>query len=438
MRIVGIIAEYNPFHKGHQYHMEQAKKIVGAEAAVVVMSGPVTQRGEAAICDKWSRAEMAVKCGADLVIELPYAFACNSAEEFARGGVSILNSLGCITDLVFGCESEPESIISMAIASVQYEAEFNDSIRTGLSEGLSYPKARSQAMMKFHPQGATASLDRPNDILAAEYVRQLLLQDSGIYPQGLIRRGTYHDPEVLESENTFSSATAVRKALIQGHWSDVKLAVPEESLELLLKLHDLEELAIHSGTPSSMDTMILSRIWSLGPEGLRSIHGCSEGLEYRIWNALPKVTTVDELLEEASSGRYPSARLRRLLMHALVGLTKERYEGIKTAANKGELYVRVLGCNETGAKILKQIKKTKEDIPVYTNLNRELSDDVKKVVKGEVTRNAERCFSAAEISLMLDVRAADGCRMGSGKRLYDGSDFVKGPYIAHKSEKNHK
>ncbi|MBR7149355.1 MAG: nucleotidyltransferase family protein, partial [Firmicutes bacterium] len=205
MKIAGIIAEYNPFHNGHSYHLEETKRITGADAVVAVISGSVTQRGEVALWDKWNRARMAVDNGVDLVLELPFAFAVNSAEEFARGGVSVLNSLGFVTDLVFGCEGDPDTVISMARRSAEREAEFQTAIRAGLEEGLSYPAARGKAMMQFLNEGESSeswegeSLDRPNDILAVEYVRQLVLQGSNMIPHGVKRLGSYHDDQVCES-----------------------------------------------------------------------------------------------------------------------------------------------------------------------------------------------------------------------------------------------
>jgi len=433
MKAVGIIAEYNPFHNGHRYHLEQAKFLTDTDAVVVVMSGAVTQRGELAICDKWSRARIAVDQGADLILELPAAFAVNSAEEFARGGISILDRLGCVTDLVFGCESEPSEIISMAEASARKEEAFSQSIRAGLDKGLSYPVARSQAMCSFLPEAAIASLDRPNDILAAEYVRQLTLRGSSIVPHGVIRRGKYHDPEVVENDKQFSSATAVRRAILEQRWEDVERSVPEAVALLLKELYGQGEFE-----GKGLDAMILSRIWTLGPEELRKIYGVSEGLEYRIWNSIFEVTSIDELLETVSSGRYTTARVRRVLIHSLLGLTKDRYQTIKEAADQGTLYGHVLACNETGAKLLKQIKKAEDTIPIYTNLNRELTDLQKKFVRGEETLASGYHSDGVMNCLRMDIRAAEIARMGRGKRIYDGSDFVKGPYIAHKIEKNHK
>ena len=439
MKIVGIIAEYNPFHNGHKYHLEQAKAVTGAQIAVAVISGPVTQRGEAAAWDKWTRAAMAVENGVDLVLELPFAFACNSAEEFARGGVAVLRSLGCVTDLVFGCESDPETLISMASASVQNEDTFQAAIAGGMEEGLSYPAARSRALLNFLPEkegkiDRKTAWDRPNDILGAEYVRQLLLQKTAMVPHGVLRRGGYHDSEIQEpgeGELRFSSATAIRRAWKEQRREEARSALPAETRRVLEGRDGLCPCET-----DGLDGMILYRLLQLGPEGLRSVYGCSEGLEYRLWNALPQCRTAEELLAAAASGRYPTARLRRLLMHALVGTTDSEFQRLKETAMKEGLYARVLGCSEAGAGLLRQIKLTRRHFG-YTNLNRELSKEEKRVVRGEVAVEGDAGQSRL-LSLKWDVRAADVCRLARGEALYDGSDFVTTPYIGHKNEKTTK
>lgn len=428
MKAVGIIAEYNPFHNGHKYHLKQAKAITGAEASVAVISGAVTQRGEAALWDKWTRAQMAVENGVDLVLEMPYAFACNSAEEFARGGVSLLNGLGFVTDLVFGCESDPQMVIAAARLSAQYEAEFSAALQEGLQAGLSYPAARSQALMRFCPgEGDKPSWDKPNDILAVEYVRQLVLQGSDIAPQGVRRRGSYHDQEISEEKRgqAFSSASAVRLAWREKRLDQVEKAVPPETMAVLRELSAKEK--------RSLDGLLLYRLLQLEPGGLREIYGCGEGLEYRLWNALPKAGSEEELLRLSASGRYPTARLRRLCMHALTGMSRSDFAILKKAAMEGRLYIRVLACNQKGAELLRGIKY-KIKMPVYTNLNRQLSLEEKRLVRGETSISGE-FPDPMTLSLKLDIRAADIMRIGEGAALYDGSDFVKTPYISHKNEK---
>ncbi len=428
MRTVGIIAEYNPFHNGHKYHLKQAKAITGAETSVAVISGAVTQRGEAALWDKWTRAQIAVENGVDLVIELPYAFACNSAEEFARGGVSLLNSLGFVTDLVFGCESDPQTVIAAARLSAQHETEFSAALQEGLQAGLSYPAARSQALTRFYPgEGEKPSWDKPNDILATEYVRQLVLQGSDITPRGVKRKGSYHDQEISAGKQgqAFSSASAVRLAWRAKRLDQVEKAVPPETMAVLGKLPAKEK--------PSLDSLLLYRLLQLEPEGLREIYGCGEGLEYRLWNALPKAGSAEELLRLSASGRYPTARLRRLCIHALTGMSRSDFAILKKAAMEGGLYIRVLACNQKGAELLRGIKY-KIKTPVYTNLNRQLSLEKKRLVRGEASISGEFSDSAT-LSLKLDIRAADIMRIGEGTALYDGSDFVKTPYISHKNEK---
>jgi len=451
MKIAGIIAEYNPFHNGHKYHLDQVKRLTGADAVVAVISGSVTQRGEIALCDKWSRAQMAVDNGIDLVLELPFAFAVNSAEEFARGGVSVLQSLGCVTDLVFGCESDPETVISMARRSAEKEEEFQRLIRSGLEQGLSYPQARGNAMVQFLGDSIDetalqgAAMDQPNDILAVEYVRQLVLQGSSITPHGIKRLGKYHDTQLRredgEDSSIYSSATAVRKAVRAGRMKEAARAVPEPTLDVLRNSgFDFEctERTMGNMEAIRMDSMLLSHLLYLGPERLREIQGCSAGLEYRIWKALPNADSLEELLKLVSSGRYPTARIRRVLMHSLVGLTKEKFNRLKKSAMDGGLCTRVLGFNETGAKLLKQIKKSELPPILYTNLNKELNEEEKSIVRGEKRIADLNGTDVNVISLALDLRAAEIAAMSRGERLYGNSDFVKNPYIAHKSEKNHK
>lgn len=429
MKTVGIIAEYNPFHRGHQYHLKEAMEAANAQACVALLSGPVTQRGEAALWDKWMRAEMAVKNGVDLVLELPFAFACNSAEEFARGGISILTGLGCVTDLAFGCESDPHLVISAAKRSARDNEGFCVSLRRGLEEGLSYPAARGRAMGEFCLEGhENASWDKPNDILGVEYVRQLILQKSCLVPHGIKRRGKYHDEEIYESGQSekFSSATAIRRAFQKGSWGQIEKSVPIETLSILKEKTPKEA--------NGLDSMLLYRLIQLGPKGLRNVYGCGEGLEYRLWKALPRAKSEEELLRLASCRRYSDARLRRLLFSALAGLEKGEYSLLKEAAMEGRLYARVLGFNQRGAQLLHESKK-KGKIPIYTNLNRQLSQKEKRWLRGEDTLSEEE-ISPALRSLRLDVKAADILRLSRGEDLYGGSDFVRSPYIGHKNKKN--
>ena len=233
MKAAGIIAEYNPFHRGHQYHIRQTRRITKAECILAVMSGNFLQRGEAALYDKWTRAEMAVLGGADLVLELPAAFACNSAEYFAKGAVSLLEGLGGIQYLSFGCEVEDVVLLRQAAALLAEEPEaWKESLRKSLKEGESFAKARWKATQAFLSQkngqepfclsgGPEVqerlfyALQQPNTILAVEYMKQLIRQKSSIEPVLIRREGSgFHEEAIVPG--TFASAKAVRNALKQG------------------------------------------------------------------------------------------------------------------------------------------------------------------------------------------------------------------------------
>lgn len=174
MKVLGIIAEYNPFHNGHRHHLEQSLAVSGADCSVAVMSGNFLQRGEPALWDKRIRAKMAVTCGIDLVVELPFAFACNNAEQFAFGGVSLLSGLGCVTDLAFGCEGDFETLFAAARRLAFEDDSFQSALASGLDKGLSFPAARTKALAECGLEEGAALLTQPNNILAVEYMKQCI------------------------------------------------------------------------------------------------------------------------------------------------------------------------------------------------------------------------------------------------------------------------
>ena len=213
MRIAGIIAEYNPLHTGHVYHMNRTRQITGAEGIVVVMSGNYVQRGEPAIVDKYRRTRMALAAGADLVLELPVSWATGSAERFASGAAEILDRLGVITDLTYGCECGEQDLLERAAGALMTESEgFRKKLQDAVKAGLSYPQARADALEEEVP-GARELLSSPNNILAVEYRKELLRRGSGIRCHGILRVGAGYRDEVLPEEGDFASATALREAM---------------------------------------------------------------------------------------------------------------------------------------------------------------------------------------------------------------------------------
>lgn len=218
MKVVGIVAEYNPFHNGHRYHIEEARKCTGADFVVVVMSGDFVQRGEPAVIDKYHRTEMALSQGADLVLELPAAFACASAEYFATGAVSLLHALGCVDTLCFGSECGHLDLLEeIADLFIQEPSEYKEYLKTALKSGYSFPAARDEALKEYFAEDLVKTaqiasvLSAPNNILGIEYIKALKVLGSSIRPVTITRMGQgYHETTFSDS---FCSATALRRLL---------------------------------------------------------------------------------------------------------------------------------------------------------------------------------------------------------------------------------
>lgn len=350
MQVTGVICEYNPFHRGHALHLQKARALCSADYIVCAMSGAVTQRGVFARHDKWTRARMALEGGADLVIELPARFSAAPAPEFALGGVSLLAALGCITHLSFGCEEESLPFLSAAADLLARETdEFKAALREGLSQGLSYPRARAQALQQaLHIGGVAEAVSRPNAALALEYLRAL---PEGVLPVPVVREGSgYHDKTL----GVLSSATAVREALARGDRDAALLSVP--SSDLLVRSETSGD--IHE--EEALTQVLLYRLRTMDAPQLREIAGMDEGLEYRFLAAAKTAVTREELLALIKSKRYTHARLSRLCMNILLGVTRGY-----AAAHSQPAYARVLGFKKEAAPLLRTIKEN-ASIPLVT------------------------------------------------------------------------
>ena len=343
MRAVGIICEYNPFHKGHALHIARARALSGADFVVCAMSGSVTQRGAFARHDKWTRAKMALSCGADLVLELPARFAVSPAQEFAAGGVSLLAGTGVVTHLSFGCEKDALPLLAAAASALREESPaFAAALREGLDQGLPYPRARALAAQAASGMdGLAEAIAAPNAALALEYLAAL---PESIVPVPIAREGAgYHDAEIAE----LSSATAVRAALEGGRCEEAFAAVPCPDL-----LRDAETRGdVH--LPGALDTALLYRLRTMDAFELAAIAGMGEGLHHRFLDAARTASTRDELIHAIKSKRYTYARLSRICANILLGVTGEF-----AAQNAAPTYARVLGFKREAAPLLAQIKKS--------------------------------------------------------------------------------
>ena len=348
MQVCGVICEYNPFHKGHALHLERARALSRADYIVCVMSGSVTQRGAFALHDKWTRARMALENGCDLVIELPVRFSAAPAEEFARGGVQLLSSLGVVTQLSFGCEAQALPLIERAAALLSQESpEFKAALRAHLQQGLPYPRARALAAQQVF--GIDSDLIAlPNAALAIEYLRHL---PAHISPVPVTREGSgYHD----EALGALSSATAIRAALHRGELAQALAAVP--GAPLLEQVH----LGGDYHEEEALTQALLYRLRTMSAEALRGIAGMDEGLEYRFLAAAKTARTRDELILAVKSKRYTYARMSRICMNILLDVTKDFVR-----ENQNPTYARALGFRREAQPLLRAIKNH-ASIPLIT------------------------------------------------------------------------
>ena len=392
MRVAGIIAEYNPFHNGHAYHLRRAGELTGADHILVVLSGPFTQRGEPAIVDKWARTRMALACGADLVLELPFVYAAQSAEWFARGGVAILQKTGVVTDICFGMESDAlEPLQAVARTAARETRTFRKTLKRSLKEGRSFPAARAEALSRSldGPESWKEMVKQPNNILAVEYLKSLLLLKSRINPVGIPREGTgYHDEQTA---GVYAGASHLRKMIYEGDLAAIASYMPEAAYGILR-----ECVADGRGPvfPEAYDMAVLSCLRRAAPGEIAQWPDVAEGLHNRLHRLARETSSVAELIEAAATRRYTYARIRRILAYGFTGLTKRELASYKKTG--GPMYLRVLGFNESAAPLLKAIRESAA-LPLVTSPAKALKEMRSK---------------SARSQLLLDIRAQNLYALG--------------------------
>ena len=334
MRIAGIIAEYNPFHNGHAWHIARTRE-AGCDRVVVCMGGHFTQRGEAAMLSKWDRARMALACGADAVFELPALFAVRTADAFARGGVEILDGLGADA-LAFGSEIADMATLRALAALREHEPEsVSAAVSEGLDAGMSHARAWGEAAASYLGLAAEA-LNRPNALLAAEYLRALDGCHSRMTPLAIPRRGDYHD----DTPGAFASATAIRAAFARG--------------ETALALQGIPEAARPWASPDAlhpMDDMLLYRLRQMTPGEMAALPDMGEGLENRLYRLCREASGREALLDGLKCKRYTRARLSRMLTYALLGLDGDALKAVQRPA-----YARLVGIRRGAEALLRELK----------------------------------------------------------------------------------
>lgn len=346
MRAVGIICEYNPFHSGHAFHIRRAQELT-ALPVVCVMSGNFVQRGDVAVMEKFARAETAVRCGADLVLELPVSWACAGAQRFAAGGIGLLASLGIVSHVAFGSESGDIRAISAA-ARLTLDAEVDKRIRILLSDGIAYAEARQRAVMEVDER-AGARLASPNDILGVEYVRAILKNDVSLTPICVPREGAVHDGG---TQGEFAAASAIRELLYAGQIESARVFLPQPSFDVLTREICAGRAPVDG---HALDTAVMSILRRMDAAGFAALPDISEGLEYRLARAAREALDPTDFCARVKTRRYSHARLRRICMAAFLGLTRDMMQ-------ESVPYARVLALNDTGRTLLRAVK----DVPIIT------------------------------------------------------------------------
>ncbi len=380
MKIAAIICEYNPFHNGHKYQLEQVKSEY--DAVIAIMSGSFVQRGELAIFDKWTRAKTALLNGVDLVIELPVCYALNTAERFAYGAVRIADATGVCDALCFGSESgNIDELLSAAELLNNEPAEISFKIQSLMNNGVSFPAAREKAYLG---EISGDLLSEPNNILAIEYIKALKRLNSNIKPTTVKRIGArYNETDHI---GTYNSASGIRELLKQGE--DVAGFLPENTTEILKNAPQYRTENLFSAMKYA--------IISAEEEFLANINDIREGLEHRIVAAAKGSGNYNEMLDTIKTKRYTMSCIKRILLSVLLKLDKE-------TASAAPEYLRILGMNELGKNILKEMKQ-KSALPI-------------------ISKTAD--FSARQLE--CDILATDIASIASGEEL--GKDYKRSPIV---------
>ena len=402
-KVLGIVAEYNPFHNGHLYHLQTAKKQTGSSYTVAVMSGNFTQRGSTSLLDKWSKTQMALSNGIDLVLELPVLYSISSAENFAEGAIRILNSLKVVDYISFGAETSDISILNdFADILVREPREYKKILSQELKNGLSYPKARENALLSYLNDIRKYShvLSSPNNILGIEYLKALKKSKSNIEPFVVERFESDYNSTSING-NTASS-TAIRNIVKNDKTDILKKLMPENSYSILVQNiqsgHIISDLSI-------FEKEIIYILRQMPTAQIAELPDVSEGLEFAIKNTANSCNTITDFLNIIQTKRYTNTRIQRILLYALLGITKSDM----LLSKKTNPYIRVLGFTERGQFLLSEIAKANPKLDIITS--------VKKFVDQNTNKN---------LSLMLskDIFATNVYTIGYNGESFSNLDFT--------------
>ncbi|MGL5642972.1 MAG: nucleotidyltransferase [Paraclostridium sp.] len=389
MKIVGLVVEYNPFHNGHLYHLKKSLEITNSTHSIAVMSGNFLQRGEPALFDKYKRAEMAVSNGVDLVVELPTLYACQSAEIFTHGAVTLLNSLNCIDSICFGSEEgNVDTLIKISRILVDEPDEFKSILKKNLDDGILFATARSKALYAYLSKNNALDvsedklnniLSSSNNILGIEYIKSLIKHKSSIKPHTITRIQADYNSEAIESN--ICSATAIRKTLAtENNLDTIHSVVPQKTFNLISD-------SINNNFNPMFDEYYFDTIREIvvrDLDKLNSYFDVNEGIENKIYKSIFTSSNLCELHQLVKSKRYTLTKIKRILNNILLGITKEDMNSVKNLDTLP--YVRILAFNDKGREIIKKIKLS-SDIKIinkFSNINFENNSVFETLIKYDV------------------------------------------------------
>lgn len=402
MKIVGVVAEYNPFHFGHKYHLDASMKKTKADYSVAVMSGSFLQRGEPSFIDKWSRAKMAIENGVDLVIELPFIYATQSAEFFAYGAVKLLDSLKVINYISFGSEvGEIEELSHIATLLSLEPKDYLKNLKSNLSKGLSFSVSRSNAIEDYlcsqnlnTKTNYNKILKQSNNILGIEYLKAIKKINSSIIPITVKRFGSeYND---LHLDKGFASATAIRHTISNSGLVSAKNIIPLESYKILC---EYVEIYNKFNYLNNYEEILIYLLRTASSNDIKRLLNIETGLENRIIEKSFKSNDIDEIINSITSKRYPRTRIQRVLIHLINELYSEDFNLLKEIYPS---YIRVLATNKNGFTILNKIKE-QTNVPIITKFAdyKNLKDEkVDKIIYYD-KKSTDIFFLGIEVSKVL-------------------------------------
>ena len=374
-KVLGIVAEYNPFHNGHLYHLEESKKATGANYTVAIMSGNFTQRGDTSIIDKWSKTKIALSNGIDIVIELPLLYSISSAENFAEGAIKILDSLKVVDYISFGAETSNIKILDK-IADVLYNEpkEYKALLAHELSKGISYPKARDNALMMYlnNIRQLSNVVSSPNNILGIEYLKALKKFNSNILPIAIPRFSSeYNDTSF---SGNIASATAIRNIIKNKGFDILQKLLPSSCYSILM-----DNIKVGHIVPdiTVFEKEIIYNLRKMSINEISELADVSEGLEFAIKNAANYCNSIVEFLNIIKSKRYTTTRLQRILLYSLLGITKRDI----SLSKKCLPYIRVLGFNERGKYLISEVAKANPKLNIVTSVKKFFDNNLNKNLK---------------------------------------------------------